>query len=109
MNDLRLAGDVVDAAQYISTHGETDIEVLFADGSRVLYIKGKGEDVTPVWLSSPMPEMQPGRPASHLDMTPTQIRLGRWHSEAEKFIASNSFSVQEFLDPYRSAIASDRR
>src|SRR5437879_9231054 len=72
MNDLRLAGDVVDAAQYISTHGETDIEVLFADGSRVLYIKG--EDVTPVWLSSPMPEMQPSRPASHLDMTPTQIR-----------------------------------
>ena len=107
MNDLRLAGDVVDAAQYISTHGETDIEVLFAAGSRVLYIKG--EDVTPVWLSSPMPEMQPGRPASHLDMTPTQIRLGRWHSEAEKFIASNSFSVQEFLDLYRSAIASDRR
>lgn len=107
MNDLRLAGDVVDAAQYISRHGQTDIEVLFADGSRVLYIKG--EDVTPVWLSSPMPEMQPGRPPSHLDMTPTQIRLGRWQTEAEKFVASNSFSVEDFLDLYKSAFASGRR
>lgn len=41
MNDLRLARDVVDAAKYISTHGETDVEVLSVDGSRSLYVRGR--------------------------------------------------------------------
>ncbi len=45
--DLWLADEVINAAEYVSTHEETDVEVSFADGSRFLYVKG--EDVTPVW------------------------------------------------------------
>ena|SRR6266851_5791950 len=101
MSDLRLADEVLSAAEYVSAHEETDVEISFANGSRLLHLKG--EDVTPVWWAAPMPQMQPGESPSYLDMTPKEVRLGRWHDEAAQFISSNSLSVREFLELYRLA------
>jgi hypothetical protein len=103
MSDLRLADDVLKAAEYISAREETDVEITLADGPRLLYVKG--EDATPVWWAAPMPQMQPGQTPSYLDMTPRGIRLGRWHAEAEQFISSRSLSVREFLDLHRLAVS----
>jgi hypothetical protein len=103
MYDLRLADEAVNAAEYISANEGTDVEISGADGSRLLYVGG--EDVTPAWWAAPMPQMQPGKPASNLDMTPKEVRLGRWHEEAEEFISSRSLSIREFLDLHRLAIS----
>lgn len=103
MNDLRLADEVMNAAKYLSTQEETDVEVTLADGSRSLYIKG--EEVAPVWMGAPMPLMEPGQSALQLDMTPTKIRLGRWRAEAGEFISVNSFSVPTFLDLYKASLS----
>jgi hypothetical protein len=92
----------MNAAKYISMHEETDVEVVSADGSRSLHVKG--EEVAPVWLATPMPQMQSGQSPAYLDMTPTKVRLGRWHREAGEFISSGSFSVSEFLDLYRRSL-----
>jgi hypothetical protein len=96
MSDLHLADEVMNAAKKVSTQESIDVEVLCADGSRNLYVKG--EDVTPVWWAAPMPQMEHGQSPSHLDMTPTKVRLGHWHKEAEEFIPSRSMSVSGFLD-----------
>ncbi len=103
MSNLRLADEVINAAKHISAHEETDVEVLLADGSRLLYVEG--EDATPVWWAAPMPQMQPGQSPSYLDMTPKEVRLGRWHDEAEEFISSRSLSIEEFLELHRLAVA----
>jgi hypothetical protein len=103
MANLRLADEVLKAAEYLSTYEETDVEISLADGSRLLYVKG--EDATPVWWAAPMSQMQPGQPPSGLDMTPEKVRLGRWHSEAEEFISSRSLLIAEFLELYRLAVA----
>jgi hypothetical protein len=107
MSDLRLADEVIQAAEYISSHEETDVEVLWGDGSHFLYIKG--DDETPIRWAAPMPQMEPGKAPSYLDLTPKQIRLGRWHEEVGEFIPSNSLSVENFLELHRLAIHQDKR
>lgn len=99
MSNLRLADEVIKAAKYVTAHEDIDVEVLCADGSRTLYVKGDERD--PVWMAAPMPQMQPGQSASELCLTPTQIRLGHWHEESGKFISSNTFSAQQFLEIHR--------
>jgi hypothetical protein len=103
MADLRLADEVFNAAKYVSLYEETDVEVSLADGSRLLFVKG--EDLTPVWWAAPMPQIQPGQPPSDLDMTPKNVRLGRWHGEAREFISSRSPSIPDFLNLYKLAAA----
>jgi hypothetical protein len=107
MSDLRLADEIIKAATYISIHEDTDVEVVSADGSCSFYIKG--EEIAPVSMAAAMPQMQAGQSASYLDMTPTTISLGRWHEEAEQFVASRSLSPQKFLEFYRLALNSGRR
>ena len=99
MNDLRLADEVLKAAEYVSLHEDTDVAVLRVDGPVSIYVKG--EDITPVWLASAMPQMKQGQPASYLDMTPTGVRFGRWQTEGDNFVASRSLSVEQFLELYR--------
>jgi hypothetical protein len=101
MADLRLADEVFNAAKHISLHEEADVEVSLADGSRLLFVKG--EDLTPTWWATAMPRMQPGQPPSELDLTPTKVRLGRWHREAEEFISSRALLIPEFLNHYKAS------
>jgi hypothetical protein len=104
VNNFSLAENVARAADFVSAHEDIDVEITSADGSRVLYVDGK--EIAPVWLAAPMPLMEPGQPASQLDITPTQVRLGRWHSEAGEFVSSgNDLSIPSFLDFYKASVA----
>jgi hypothetical protein len=95
--NLRLAEEVLQAAKHISLHEDTDVEILSADGSRTLFVKG--EDATPVWFAAPSPQVQVGEPMSYADLTPVEIRLGRWMDE--RFVSSAVYPVDRFLDLYR--------
>jgi hypothetical protein len=95
MEGLRLLGVCVEAAQRISKREDTDVLVKRADGVLLIYIDGEEQEVP--WLASPMPATAPGQPATMLDMSPTEIQLGRWHKDLERFIPSRTMSVEDFL------------
>jgi hypothetical protein len=95
--NLRLAEEVLQAAKHFSLYENTDVEILSVGGSRTLFVKG--EDATPVWFAAPAPQVQAGEPIPYADLTPREIRLGRWMDE--RFVSSVVYPVDRFLDLYR--------
>ena len=102
MYDLRYAGEIRTAAEYVSKHEGTAVEVLSADGSATVYIGGE-ERLTPLG-AAPMPQVQPAEAIPYMDLTPVEVRLGQWHEELERFIPSRTMSPQEFIELYELAI-----
>jgi hypothetical protein len=95
MEGLRLFGKCNGAARHFSARGTNDVLVICADCSSHVYVQGEELELSS--FAAPMPLKPPGEPAIFSDMTPIEVRLGRWNDETEKFAPNQIMSVEDFL------------
>jgi len=99
MDGLSLLGICEEAARHFSKQESADVLVICESGCAHVYIEGEEREIP--WLAAPMPLQQQGQPVLYTDMTPVEVRLGRWSDDAATFIASRTMSVKDFLSMVR--------
>jgi hypothetical protein len=95
MNSLRSFGDCDEKARHFSKRESMDVLITCADGSRHLYVGG--EECSPIRFAAAMPQWLPGDPVSEMDMTPVEVKLGKWIDEVEDFVHSRKMPPEDFL------------